>query len=272
MLKPFSLILVLYLICLILAGCGDNNEKATATPFGSGQVGAPTAIPTFTAIPATPVPAPTITPTPIVVPPSATPAPTITPVPTPTATFAPTSTPFPTQAPRPTATVATVTGQGTYRQITEEQARNLDGYRALLPTYLPEGYKLARISYSEITGTNIISLIAEFDNDKTQSFYLNTQYVPGLAPLPTAKPSPSLSPSPYTPLPSPTPPPLKVGPFPTVGPGEFKQDTVLVRGQAGLLSYSSQFTSLSWTETTSSYALNGVITPDEALAIAASLR
>src|SRR5436305_904885 len=135
--REFKLILLLALVCLTLGGCGSDNERVTATPISRGLAGPPTAIPTYTPVPATPIPQPTITPTPIVVPPSPTPPPTSTPLPTATAVPAPTSTPFPTLAPRPTLALPTAASQGPYREITEAQARNLDGYRALLPTYLP---------------------------------------------------------------------------------------------------------------------------------------
>lgn len=270
--KGFILFLLLFLVGLTLAGCG--SDITTTTPITNLFAGPSTAIPTYTPAPATALPQPTISPTPIVVLPTSTPPPTATPVPTATPKPPPTATPFPTQPPRPTTALPTPTGQTPYREISPEQARNLKGYRALLPTYLPTGYKLIRISYSEIPGSNIISLIGEFATDKpqTQTFYLNTQYLPASTPVPTATPVPPTTGSPLvTPVPTPTLPPLKTGPFPTVAPGIFRQDTVRVRGQAGLLSYSSQFTSLSWTETTSSYALNGFITPDEALKVAESL-
>ena len=266
--KRLKLILLVGLLSLVLAGCGSDNVLNTATPISNSLAGLPTAIPTYTPIPATALPEPTITPTPIIVPPTPTPPPTATPAPTATAVRAPTATPLPTPTPRPTIAIPTAAGQGPYREITEGQARNLDGYRALLPTYLPDTYKLTRISYSEIPGSNIISLIVEFANDKTQTFFLNTQYVPGFAPVPTAQITAAITSEPKQ---TPTLPPLKTGPFPSVSPGVLRQDAVLVRGQAGLLSYSSQFTSLTWTEGTSSYALNGLITPGEALAVAASL-
>jgi hypothetical protein len=159
--------------------------------------------------------------------------------------------------------------QAAYREISPEQARNLNGYKALLPGYLPVGFKLGRISFSEIPDSKIISLVTEFDGADGQTFYLNTQYFPAATPTPapTATGSPLL-----TPAPTPTLPPPGAGPFPTAAPGIFQQETVLVRGQAGLLSYTNQFTSLSWTESPTSYALNGMITPDEALKVAESLR
>lgn len=268
--KGFKVILSLLLASLVLAGCGSESPLTTATPISNQFAGPPTPIPTYTPEPATAMPIPTITPTPIVVLPTPTPPPTATPAPTATPVPPPTYTPFPTQAPRPTVAIPTVISQGPYRKITQEQARNLDGYRALLPTYLPDGYKLTRITYSDIPGSNIISLIVQFETDKTETFYLNIQYIPASAPIPTATVNPSLTPN--TPQPTPTLPPVRLRPYPTAGVGIFRQDTVRVRNQVGLLSYSSQFTSLSWTETTSSYALNGLITPDEALKVAESLR
>jgi hypothetical protein len=267
--KEFRVFLILLVVGFSLAGCG-SELYSTATPQAAQAV---QPIPTFTPVPATALPVPTSSPTPIVVPPTPTPAPTATPRPTATAKPAPTATPLPTAAPRPTFAQATPPGQGPYREISPEEARNLSGYRALLPTYLPAGYRLGRISFSEIPGSNIISLVAEFDAEVGQPFYLNTRYIPisptATAPVttPTGSPNPNQAPSP-----APTLPPIRTGPFPTVASGVFRQDTVLVRGQAALLSYSLQFTSLSWSETSSSYALNGMLTPEEALKVAESLR
>lgn len=155
-----------------------------------------------------------------------------------------------------------------------EQARNLNGYRTLLPTYLPEGFKLSRINYSRISGSPVFSLIIVFENAQNQAFYLNIQYVP---PLPT--PAPTFTPSdnaamtlpPLAPPVTPTLPPTRNAPFPTAADSNFTQYEVPVRKVAGLLSYNNTFTSLSWSEPSGNYALNGLISPDDALKVAASL-
>jgi hypothetical protein len=263
MLKGFRIILLLILAGLILTGCESAPTTTQALP-GTAPV-----IPTFTPVPATALPLPTITPTPIIVLPTPTEPPTATPVPPPTATPASTATPFPSPAPLPTLALPTLSAQAAYREISPEQARNLNGYRALLPTYLPVGVKLGRISFSEIPGSKIVSLVTEFDGANGQTFYRNTQYFPAATPTPapTATGNPLL-----TPAPTPTLPPQRTAPFPTAPSGVFRQEMVRVRGQAGLLSYTNQFTSLSWTESPTSYALNGMLTPDEALKVAESLR
>jgi hypothetical protein len=263
MLKGFRIILLLLLTGLLLAGCQSATITTPPSP------GAAPVIPTFTPAPATALPVPTITPTPIIVLPTATEPPTATPAPPPTATAAPTTTPFPSPAPLPTLALPALSAQAAYREISPEQARNLNGYRALLPDYLPAGFKLGRISFSEIPGSKIISLVTEFDGANSQTFYLNAQYFPAATPSPA--PTPTGSPL-LTPAPTSTLPPQRTGPFPSAAPGIFQQETVRVRGQAGLLSYTNQFTSLSWTESPTSYALNGMITPDEALKVAESLR
>ncbi len=268
--KGFREVLLLVWLALALEGCA--SDQVTSTPASESSV-QPTAIPTFTPQPATPLIVPTITPTPIVVPPTETPTPTITPLPTSTPTRLPTITPTPTPTPRPTAALPTVS-QGQYQEISVAQARNLKGYRTLLPTYLPTGFKLTRITYSQVTNSPVFSLVVVFENDQTQTFYLNIQYVPP-QPTATATATPAERPlqtlPPVAPLATPTLPPLRAEPYPTAASGDFVQYAVRVRNTAGLLSYSNSFTSLSWSEASGSYALNGVISPDKALKVAASL-
>ena len=250
-------------LSLVLAGCTGDQIGVSSD---SGE--APTAIPTFTPEPSTPFPTPTITPTPIIVPPTDTPAPTATPTRPPSATAAP-STTVP-----PTTVLPTLSNDGRYQEITVDQARNLNGYRTLLPTYLPEGFKLSRINYSQIGGSPVFSLIIVFENAQNQAFYLNIQYVP---PLPTVAPTFTPSENPVITLPpssaltTPTLPPTRSGPFPTSTDSNFSQYAVPVRNVAGLLSYNNTFTSLSWSEPSGNYALNGLISPDDALKVAASL-
>lgn len=269
--KGFRAGVLLIWLALFLAACG--SDQTTPIP-DSVSTEPPTAIPTFTPQRATPLPIPTITPTPIVVPPTETPAPTVTPLPTATPTRPPTATPAPTITPKPTTVLPTLSNLGPYQEISVDQARNLKGYRTLLPTYLPAGFKLGRITYSQIFNSKVFSLISEFENDQAQTFYLNVQYIP---PLPTATPTstPALTPiltlPPVAPLATPTLPPSRTGPFPTAGSGDFKQFDVRVRNTAGLLSYSNSFTTLSWSEASGNYALNGLISPEEALKVAASL-
>lgn len=155
-----------------------------------------------------------------------------------------------------------------------DQARNLKGYRALLPTYLPAGFKLGRITYSQINNSPVFSLIVVFENDQAQTFYLNIQYIPPqptVTPTATSAVTPLLTLPTVAPLATPTLPPSRTGPFPTAASGDFVQYAVRVRNTAGLLSYSNSFTSLSWSEASGSYALNGLISPEEALKVAASL-
>jgi hypothetical protein len=265
----FALVWLVIVLALALAGCG--SDQATPTPARDSSA-PPTVIPTFTPARATPLPIPTITPTPIVVPPTDTPAPTETPLPTLPPTRPPTATPPPTTPPRPTTALPTL-AQSQYQEISVDQARNLNGYRTLLPTYLPAGFKLGRITYSQINNSPVFSLVVVFENDQAQTFYLNIQYVP---PLPTVTPTatPAQTPLltlPVAPLATPTLPPSRTGPYPTAASGDFVQYAVRVRNTAGLLSYSNSFTSLSWSEASGSYALNGLISPDEALKVAASL-
>lgn len=254
-------------LALMVSGC--RVEEVTPTP-GDVANEPPPAIPTFTPLPSTPLP--TITPTPIVVPPTATLAPTATPAPTVQPTRVPTATPQP-AIPQPTTALPTLAATGEYREITVDQARNLNGYRTLLPTYLPLGFKLLRINYSRTSSSPVFSLIEVFENDQAQAFYLNIQYVP---PLPTATPAPTPADNPVSALPPQTPatptlPPARTGPFPTATGSDFVQYDVRVRNTVGLLSYSNTFTSLSWTETSGNYALNGLISPQEAFKVVASL-
>ena len=256
-------LLLILLVALLLAGCG--NEASTPTPAAN----APSLpIPTFTAPPETPTSAGTPTPTPIVVPATEPPLPTITP------TTPPTAVPPPTFTLRPSATAPppTTPAGGAFHEVTVEQARNLNGYRAVLPSYLPTGFRLNRLSAAETSQPRLITLLAEYTNAGGQIFYYTLQAVPGATP--TVPPSPTLPPtlsarvsvSPTT-VPTPT-----FTPRPTPPGTAFSQESVTVRGQTGLLSINGLEASLRWSEGAASFSINGPLSKEEILKLAESLR
>ncbi len=250
----WTLLFSLFLLLLVLlAGCSD---EATATPGRVEPTSVavpPTGIPTFTAEPATPFPTSTIAPTLIVLRPTATPAPTATPSPTVPPSPTPTFTPIPTATPRPTQPLPSG-----FRQVSPDQVRNLNGYRALLPTYLPAGFKLSRISVGETGGPpRLLTIISEYEDAQDRVFYMNAQAVPGLTPVP----SPVLPATPtggFTPQPS----------APT---SIFRQENVRVRGRPGLLSYTDDQTLLSWSDNVTRYFINGSVSKADIVRIAESL-
>lgn len=249
----------------LLVGCGEEVAP-TALPTSV----APLVIPTFTSAPAIQLDG-TPTPTPIVVPPTE--RPTDTPVPTNTPTIAPTVTPTPrpTDTPVPTPTRPA----GALQDITVEQARNFNGYHALLPAYLPTDFKLTRLSGGHAQGSDIILILAEYQDAAGNVFYFNTQALPGVtaAPIVTSTPFPtfaSLSPG-ATALPTSTPLPTFT-PRPTASGSQFGQETVEVRGQLALLSYNNAQSSLSWSEGPTQYLLNGTLSKEEIVKVAQSLK
>ena len=260
-------LLLFLLLAGLLCACGDDTTAVAASPTDA----APLVIPTFTPAPEVVI-AGTPTPTPIVVgptdPPTVTPVPTATPVPTTT----PTATPLPVPTLPPTPTLP---ANGALHDITAEQARNFNGYHALLPAYLPAGFTLTRLSGGTIQGSSVIVLLAEYADKAGNSFYFNTQALPGITTnvVATATPFPTLAitasgatvPPTSTPFPTFT-------PRPTVATSQFGQETVTVRGQPALLSYDNLQASLSWSEGTTQYSLNGNISKDEIVKVAQSLK
>lgn len=247
--------LVLIGVDLTLSACG---ESFTPTP---ALQPAPLQIPTFTPLPVKPG---TPTPSPIIVPATSTPLPTLastaTPTPVPPPTLASIPSPVPTKLPTPTS------GGNGFREITVEQARNLNGYRALLPAYLPSGFRLAHLSASQTVGPRLITLLAEYDDSTGRAFYYNVQASPDTPP--TARPIATTAPV--------------TGPLPTVAPTftprptapglEYQQETVTVRSQPASLSYSRVEVSLRWSEGLTAYSINGQISREEVLKVAESLR
>jgi hypothetical protein len=253
--KAQKTLVVGFIIALLflLAGCGG---EATATPQAQlppTTLALPTGIPTFTPAPATPEPVSTPTPTLIVLPPTATPSPT-PPRPTPTAVTAPTPTvtPFPTPTLRPTPTV-----NNGFKQLTIEQARNIDGYRALFPTYLPANFKLNRISVSQNTNPRLITVISEYGDDQNHNFDISAQVLPDLVPA-NGGPATPVTTEPFTPP-------------PTARSNFFQQENVQIRGQTALLSYSDFQSSLSWSEGITRYFINGSLSKSDILKVAESL-
>lgn len=253
--------LLFSVFCLfLLVACGGE-----ATPVSQAQL---TAIPTFTVAAASSAPGGTATPTAIVVPPTATLAPTLTVAPmllTATPTLPPTSTASPTVPPRPTLA-------GASREITSEQARNLNGYRALLPTYLPPGFKLVRITASETTNPRIITVVSEYEDAQGRSFFINAQAVPSATPTPTRQPTPTAVAAPVSPgstlVPTVTP---TYTPRPTAASLLIRQENIGVRNQQALLSYNNSQASLSWSEGVTRYFLNGELSRDSIIKVAESL-
>ncbi len=238
----------------LLVACGEVTPTSgvVSPPVNVG----PTGIPTFTFDPKTPVPTGTPAPTVIELPPTATvaPTPSVTaasirqPTPAPSPTLAPTATP------RPTATLAT----GAFREITQEQARNLGGYRAMFPTYLPSGFKLSRTTVGETTNPRLITVLSEYNAAQGRYFYINALASPGTSSLP-----PTLPPT--------TPDLLTPRPSVQIQTGIFRQETVTIRGQPALLSYSDQQASLSWAEGVTRYSINGALSRADILKVAESL-
>jgi hypothetical protein len=242
---------ILTLICL-LAGCGEETTPTPLAQLPPTTLTSPTVIPTFTAVPSTPVPPNTPTPTLIVLPPTATPSPTVKATPTAVTAPTPTFTPFPTPTLRPTPTV-----NNGFKQLTIEQARNINGYRALFPTYLPANFKLNRISVSQTTTPRLITIISEYGDDQNHSFDISAQVLPDLVPATTGSTSP-VTIEPFTPQ-------------PTARSNFFQQENVTVRGQPGLLSYTDFQASLSWSEGITRYFINGSLTKTDMLKVAESL-
>ncbi|HEX2913085.1 MAG TPA: hypothetical protein VH186_19930 [Chloroflexia bacterium] len=209
-----------------------------------------TPIPTFTTSPTMPS---TPTPTLIVVPPTPTPVSVVTTAPTFTPIPAPTPTPEPTYTPLVLPTPYT---SNFLRPITPEQARNFNGFHALLPVYLPPGFKLQRLSAGELGTPRLISIIAEYSGGEGLNFFLNIQATPE-SPTTFSPPAPVWQDQ-STPSP--------------IGTNIFKQEVVTAHGQQALLSYSSAQSSLSWSEGISRYFLTGTINREEIIKIADSLK
>jgi hypothetical protein len=248
--KCFFFLVVGIALLALLTACGD--EVATPTELAQVTI-VPTAIPTFTPVPATPIPTSTPTPTLIVLPPTVTPSPTASPTPViallPTPTLS--ASPSPSVSPRPSATPV----NSPFKTISAEQARNLDGYRTLLPTYVPSGFKLTRITLAQTVTPRLITVICEFDDEQGRVFYISAQALPGLATVAGSSfsntPAASLS--------------------PTASANFFRQETILVRGHFALLSYTDSQATLSWTEGVTNYFVNGALTRADILLVAESL-
>ncbi len=167
-----------------------------------------------------------------------------------------------------------------FQEISPDQVRNLNGYRGLLPAYLPAGYKLARISYSNNAVQQILTLLSEFSDGQGRSFSISAQVVPA-TPTPTITITPNLAATltiiatsgVTIQIPSITPTLLPTQTLrPTALSATFQQENILIRGQLGLFSEGNGLASLSWLEGRVSYFINGTLSRDEILKVAASLQ
>ncbi len=266
--RPFLYLAVglLPALLFLLVACSEQSTPLSLVEVSPTPTSQPTLIPTFTAVPVSPTVA---EPTLIIVPPTATARPT--PTPAPTAPPAPT----PTATPQPTATARPTLAADAFKQVSLDEARNLNGYRARFPTFLPADFKLSRISVSETTNPRLITLITEYRDGQGQVFYFNTQVFPAQPPTPlpqppTATPGPPVGAGTARATPTATLPPPT--PRPTAPSAVFGQLSVNINGQPGLLSYSQLQTTLSWAEGSTRYFINGPISKEDIVKVAESLK
>ncbi len=252
-----------------LQACGD---QATAQPLNTSLQTASLQdipIPTFTALPVISESG-TPTPTPIVVP--ATPTLlrlTSAPEPLPTATSVPTVVPATAPPPTPRPSVSLPNQGGTLQEITVQQARNFNGFQAQLPTYLPTGYRLSRLSAGQSGQPRITVLVGEYSDQAGHTFYFNIQAIGGQAASTIALPTPT-RPTLLTPgQPSATP---TFTPRPTVLTHEFKQETITIKGRPGLLSLDNNQSSLGWSAAGVQYFITGPLSREDIIKVAESLQ
>lgn len=254
------------LVAALLSGC---SSEPTLAPVGVVTTEAPTAIPTFTDAPITPA---TATPTLIVVPPTDTPTPVVAPTPTITPRPTPTLTPTPTPTTRPTATPKPTLSPDEIRQR----------YKIPLPGYLPAGFQLERLNLQEIGTTNVVTLLAEYSSSAPPGarFIYSVQMVILPTPTPTLPTTPitgtlaavltSGSITTTVAIPRPT---LPVAATGSAANG-LKIEEVTVRNVKALLSYRTDFvqSTLAWAETDKTFSLNGALSKEEILKVAAGLQ